>query len=253
MAAHFDLLLAWTSRIIRARYQQSVLGILWAIIQPAATVAIFSIVFTRIVAIETSGVPYVLFSFVTLVPWTLFAASLTDVVGSVADNMNLVAKVYFPRELLGLGAILARLVDFSIAAGVLIGLMIYFGIPLFRTAWLYLPLVVAIQLALALGLGLAGAALNVFYRDIKHVVALALQLWIYASPVIYPVSSVPARLRTLYFLNPMVAVVDAYREILLHGRAPDAHLLWSGCIAFSALLAGYWYFKRLEFEFADVG
>jgi lipopolysaccharide transport system permease protein len=251
--AHLDLLVAWTSRIIRARYQQSVLGILWAIIQPAATVVIFSFVFTRIVSIETNGIPYVLFSFATLVPWTLFATSLTDMVSCVVDNMNLVAKVYFPRELLALGALLARLVDFVIALLVLITLMLYFRIPLFTFAWIYLPLVLIIQLSLSLGLGLAGAALNVFYRDIKHLVALGLQLWIYASPVIYPVSSVPTNVRSFYFLNPMAGVIEAYRGILLHGTPPNVHLMWAGCIALVSLLAGYWYFKSLELDFADIG
>ncbi|MCE5307549.1 MAG: ABC transporter permease [Acidobacteriales bacterium] len=253
LSARWDLLIAWTSRTIRARYQQTVLGVLWAIIQPLATVAIFNLVFTRFVHVNTDGVPYILFSFVAVVPWTFFASSLTDGLNSITDNMNLVAKVYFPRELLAVAVILARLVDFAIAAGALAVLMVYHRIPLFGKTWLYFPLIVMVQFVLSLGLGLIGSALNVFYRDIKHMAALGLQILIYASPVIYPASAVPQQLRQVYFLNPMAGVLESYRAVLLHGGAPDPHLLWSGLSAFAVLLFGYFFFKRLEPEFADVG
>jgi homopolymeric O-antigen transport system permease protein len=247
-----DLLTQWTLRIVRGRYQQSLLGGLWAVIQPAATVAIFSIVFTRFVRIDTGGVPYVLFSFATMVPWTLFSTSLTDMVNSLVDNMNLVTKIYFPREVLPIAATLARLLDFAIAAAVLLVLMIYFRVPLFGTVWLFLPIIIATQVALALGLGFAGATLNVFFRDAKHLVTLGLQIWLYASPVIYPVSSVPVQLRALYFLNPMAGVVEAYRSVLLYGKLPDLYFVWAAFVAVAVLVAGYWFFKRLELQFADV-
>jgi len=252
LTAYRDLLLAWSGRIVRARYQQSILGGLWAIVQPAATIAIFSIVFTRFVKVDTAGVPYVLFCSATLVPWTLFSASLADMVNSLVDNMGLVSKIYFPREILPLAATLARLLDFSIAAAVLLVLMVYFGMPIFGAAWLYLPAIIAIQVALALGLGLTGAALNVFYRDIKHLVPLGLQIWLYASPIIYPASVVPERLRPFYFINPMASVVEAYRAVLLYGRAPDSYLLGAGLVSFGILLMGFWFFKRVELQFADV-
>jgi homopolymeric O-antigen transport system permease protein len=247
-----DLLTQWTLRIVRGRYQQSLLGGLWAVVQPAATVAIFSIVFTRFVRIDTGGVPYVLFSFATMVPWTLFSTSLTDMVNSLVDNMNLVTKIYFPREVLPIAATLARLLDFAIAAVVLLVVMIYFRVPLFGTTWLFLPIIIATQVALALGLGFAGATLNVFFRDAKHLVTLGLQIWLYASPVIYPVSSVPVQLRPLYFLNPMAGVVEAYRSVLLYGKWPDLYLAWAAFVALAALVVGYWFFKRLELQFADV-
>lgn len=250
--SHRDLLFAWTFRIIRARYQQSVLGGLWAILQPAATVLIFSVIFTRIIPIDTRGTAYVLFSFAAMVPWMFFSASISDMVNSLVENMNLVTKIYFPREILPLATLLARFVDFLIAGCMLVLLMLYFRTPLFPAGWLFLPMIVTIQAALALGLGLMGAALNVFYRDIKHVFTLALQLWFYASPIIYPVDRVPENMRTIFFLNPMAGVISAYRDVLLYEQLPDKTLLYSGIIAVMVLLVGYWFFKRVEFQFADV-
>lgn len=247
-----DLLLAWTWRTVRVRYQQSFLGGFWAVIQPAAAVAIFSIVFTRFIKVDTGGVPYVLFSFATMVPWTFFSTSLTDMINSLVENMGLVTKIYFPREILPLSVMLARLLDFGIATGVLLVLMLYYRVPLFEPAWLYIPLILLIQIGLVLGLGLMGAALNVFYRDIKHLIILGLQIWLYASPVIYPVSLVPERLRSLYFVNPMAGVVEAYRRVLIHAQAPDGHLLWSAFLALAVLTFGFWFFKRVESQFADV-
>lgn len=250
--AYRELLVAWTWRTIRARYQQSILGGLWAIAQPAATVAIFTIIFTNFVPVNTGGLPYVLVSFTALVPWTLFSAALTDMVSSMVDNMNLVTKIYFPREILPVAIMLARLMDFGIAALIIVVLMLYYHAPFFPIGWLYLPLIVAIQIALMLGLGLAGAALNVFYRDIRLLFGLGLQIWLYASPVIYPASLVPERLRPYYYLNPMAGVIEAYRAVLLYGQFPDATLATSAAIAIVVLLAGYWFFRRVEFQFADV-
>jgi lipopolysaccharide transport system permease protein len=246
------LLRAWTWRIVRARYRQSVLGGLWAIVQPAATVAVFTIVFTRFVHVDTKGVPYQLFSYATMVPWTLLSTSLTDMVGCLVDNMNLVTKIYFPREVLPIAALFARLLDFGIAFGVLFLLMAFYHIPFFTSVWLYLPLLITIQAALILGLGFAGSALNVFYRDIKHLVGLVLQIWLYASPVIYPVALVPERFRQLYFLNPMAGVCESYRNVLLLGKPPDPSLIVSACMAFSFAFLGYWFFKRAEAWFADL-
>jgi lipopolysaccharide transport system permease protein len=250
--AHRDLLLAWASRAVRARYQQSVLGVLWAIAQPAATVLIFTIIFTNFIPINTGGVHYALFSFVAMVPWTFFSNSLTDMVNSLVENMNLVTKVYFPREVLLLAVLLARAVDFIVAAAMLLVLMLYFQAPLFRVTWLYLPLIIAIQLALTLGLGLVGAALNVFYRDVKHLYELGLRLLLYASPVIYPISRVPEEWQPFYFLNPMAGVITAYRDVLLYDAPPSPYLGLSAWFSVLILALGYWFFKRVEFQFADV-
>jgi len=209
--AYRDFLIAWTSRIVRARYQQSILGGLWAIIQPAATVAVFTIIFTRFIPVDTGEIPYVVFSYSAMVPWLLFSASITDMVESLVMNMNLVTKIFFPREILVLAALLARVFDFAIAFSILIVLIMVYRLPVLHIGWLFLPVILAIQMALSLGLGLIGASLNVFYRDIKHMIGLGMQLWFYATPIIYPPTLVPEAWRSLYHLNPMVGVIESYR------------------------------------------
>ncbi len=249
---HRDLLYAWTSRTIRARYQQSVLGGLWAIIQPAATVAIFTVIFSLFIPVQTGDVPYILFSYTAMVPWTLFSASTLDMVDSLVTNMNLVTKIYFPREILPIAAMLARLLDYVIAFGVLLVLMVYFGRPLISLNWVYLPLLLLSQLALALGIGLTGSALNVFFRDIKHLFTLGMQLWLYLTPIIYPATLVPERFRSLYFLNPMAGVIEGYRAILLNNTTPQPAMWLSVAVSLALFVFGYWFFKRVEFQFADV-
>lgn len=249
---YYELLLAWTSRVIQARYKQSILGGLWAVIQPVARAAIFTVIFTMFIPINTGTIPYVVFSYTALVPWTLFSTSLTDMVDALVINLNLVTKIYFPREILPIAALLARLLDFFIASVVLIGLMLYYQMPLFTLEWWYLPVILAIQLALTLGLGLAGAALNVFYRDVRHLFIFGVQMWLYATPIIYPASRVPEHLRGIYFLNPMTGVIEAYRAILLLQQPPGSYLMTSGIIALAVLVIGYKFFKRVEFQFADV-
>jgi lipopolysaccharide transport system permease protein len=247
-----DLLLSWTGRTIRARYQQSVLGWLWAIIQPAATVAIFTVIFTRVVRVDTGNTPYIIFSYVALVPWTLLAASLSDMSASLVGNMSLVTKIYFPREVLPVAAMLARFMDFGVAASIILLLMIFYRVPSFPAGWLFLPFILAIQLALIVGVGLAAAAANVFYRDVQSLLGLVVQLWFYASPIIYPVNMVPSHLQSLYFLNPMAGILESYRAVLLYQTLPGYYLLQAGLVSFLILVAGYWFFKRVEFLFADI-
>lgn len=249
---HRDLLLAWIARTIRARYKQSLLGGLWAVIQPATAAVIFSVIFTYFVPIETEGVPYLLFSYTAMVPWTLLTTSVIDMVDSLVINMNLIGKIYFPREVLPIAAMLARLLDFGIASLVLTILLLFFRVPLKPSLLLLLPMVVTVQLMLILGIGLIGSALNVFYRDIRHVVALTLQIWLYASPIIYPVNRVPDSLRPFYFLNPMAGIIESYRDILLYQRMPGGYLLVATVIALAIMAVGYVLFKRLELQFADV-
>jgi len=247
-----DLLFSWTYRIVRGRYQQSILGGLWAIIVPVASTVIFSIIFTFFVPVDTGKTPYLVFSYTAMVPWTLFTSSITDMVDSLIGNMNLVSKIYFPREILPIAALLARLIDYFIAMGVLVILMIIYRIPQNVLGLLLLPLVLLIQLSLSLGLGLMGSAMNVFYRDVRHIFILGLQIWFYASPIIYPVSVVPPDLQPIYFLNPMAGVIEAYRDILLNQKLPNPYLTISAIVALLVLLIGYRIFKRLEFQFADV-
>jgi len=250
--AYRDFLIAWTSRIVRARYQQSILGGLWAIIQPAATVAVFTIIFTRFIPVDTGEIPYVVFSYSAMVPWLLFSASITDMVESLVMNMNLVTKIFFPREILVLAALLARVFDFAIAFSILIVLIMVYRLPVLHIGWLFLPVILAIQMALSLGLGLIGASLNVFYRDIKHMIGLGMQLWFYATPIIYPPTLVPEAWRSLYHLNPMVGVIESYRAVLLRGQLPSSSLLISAALAAGILVAGYLFFRLVEHQFADV-
>jgi len=247
-----DLVWAWTVRTLRGRYQQSALGWFWAIVQPVASVAIFAVVFTRIVPVDTSGVPYILFSYAAVVPWTLLASSLTDMAMSLVQNMNLVGKIYFPREALPIAALLARLADFGISLILLVVLVIVYGIPVSPLGLLFLPIIFLIQLALMLGLGIGSAALNVFYRDVDPLLRLIIQIWFYASPILYPVSLVPEKWQWLYFLNPMAGIIAAYRDVLIYNTLPGDYLLPAALISFGILALGYWFFKRVEFQFADI-
>lgn len=249
-----ELLWAWTLRTIRARYQQSLLGGLWAILQPAATASIFTIVFTRFIVVDTGPVPYIIFSYTALVPWTLFSTSIIDMTESLVSNFGLVTRIYFPREVLPIAAMLARLLDALVASLLLIVLLIFYpddpapSPPSFH----WLPVILVIQLALMLGVGLLTSALNVFFRDVRHIIALGMQLWFYATPIIYPSTVVPASLQGLYHINPMAGIVESYRAIILFNRPPSPYLGLAAVMSLSVLVFGYWFFKRVEFQFADV-
>lgn len=247
-----DLLFAWTKRTIRGRYQQSLLGWLWAIVQPAASVAIFSIIFTRLVPVDTGPIPYPVFSYVAVVPWTFFSTSLQDMTTSLTLNFSLVTKVYFPREVLPVSAMLARLLDFGVAAVLLVILMVIYQVPVSWPGLIFLPLILAVQILLIVGLGLITSAVNVFFRDMQPLLTLVIQLWFYASPIIYPVSLIPEKWRVLYFLNPMAGILEAYRSVLLYQTLPGINLLIAAVESLLALAFGYWLFKRLEFQFADI-
>lgn len=247
-----DLLLAWTNRTIRGRYQQSILGWLWAIVQPIASVAIFSIIFTRFVPVDTGPIPYPVFSYVAVAPWAFFSSSLLDMTASLVTNISLVTKVYFPREVLPVSAMLARLMDFGVSALVMVLLLVLYRVPVEISTLVYLPLVLAVQIMLILGIGLITSAANVFYRDVQPLLTLLIQLWFYASPIIYPVTFVPERYRTLYFLNPMAGILESYRDILLRQSAPNISLLISAVEALALLAIGYWIFKKVEHQFADI-
>lgn len=247
-----DLLWTWTERIVKARHQQSVLGSLWIVIQPAVTVALFAVIFTLFVPVNTGNTPYIVFSYTALVPWMLFTNSLNDMANALIENMQLITKIYFPRAILPVAAMLARLVDFLIAAGLLVVLILYYELPFYPAGWPYLLGVFVVQLGLTFGLGLALAASNVFYRDVRPLLVLAIQLWFYASPIIYPVTAVPAHLRSWYFLNPMAGILQAYRDLLIHSRLPGPYLLPAVIEASVLVVAGYWLFRRVEFEVADI-
>lgn len=247
-----ELLWTWTLRTIKVRYQQSILGGLWAIIQPTASVIIFTLIFTIFVPVNTGDVPYLLFSFVAMVPWTFFSSSVSDMTESIVNNMNLVTKVYFPREILPVSSLIARLFDFVIAYSIIFLLLIYYHIEVSSSLWIFFPVIVITQMSLSLGLGLLGAAFNVFFRDMRHIFTLGLQIWFYASPIIYPPNLVPDRYKSLYYLNPMAGVIQAYRTVVLQHALPDQHFIYSVVVSFIILIAGYFLFKRMENQFSDV-
>ena len=247
-----ELLYFLTWRDIKVRYKQSVLGAAWAIIQPVTTMIIFSVIFGRLAGLPSDGVPYPVFAYTALLPWNLFAGALTRSTTSVVGSANLVQKVYFPRLVIPVASTLAVLVDFAIASVVLVGLLLYYGFaPTLAT--LMLPVFTLLALTVALGVGLWLSALNAQYRDVGHAIPFLVQAWMYASPVAYAASLIPARWQTLYALNPMVGVIEGFRWALLRTEtAPGPMVLVSALVAVALLVSGAFYFRRMEKTFADV-
>ena len=246
------LLWMWVLREIKIRYKQSFLGAAWAVLQPLALMIIFSIVFTRLTQVPTTGIPYPLFSYVAVLPWTFLATSISFGVPSLINNLNLVTKIYFPREILPLGAIGASFFDYLIASSIFVLMLLFYRVQI-TSAILWLPVVLFIQLILIIGVTLLGAAIIIHYRDLRFIVPLGLQIWLYASPVIYPISLVPEEWRLLYRLNPMAGVISSYRQIILHGEPPlFESLMPSMIVGIIIFISGYFIFEKLETSFADL-
>ncbi|MGB8644430.1 MAG: ABC transporter permease [Anaerolineae bacterium] len=247
-----ELMWIWTLREIRVRYKQSILGALWAILQPLSMMLIFTLVFAFLTRVPTDGIPYPLFSYVALLPWTFFSTSVSLGFATLVGNMNLVTRTYFPREILPIGSVGASFFDFAIASSIFLLMLVWYQVPLtWAMAWL--PLILVVQIFLTLGITLLGASLNVLYRDIRFIVPLGLQIWLYITPVIYPANLIPAWLRPVYMLNPMAGIINAYRLVILSGQQPgwsDFGLATIESIALFVL--GYQVFKRLEMLFADI-
>lgn len=238
-------------RDIKVRYKQTVLGAAWAIIQPVMTMVVFSIFFGRLAGIPSDGIPYPLFSFAALVPWTFFANGLTQSSNSLVGSGHLITKVYFPRLIIPISAVTSGILDFAIAFVVLIGMALYYGV---HPGWglLALPLLVLLAFVTALGVGLWLSALNVEYRDVRYVVPFMTQFWMYATPIAYPSSLLPGRWRVLYGINPMVGVVEGFRWALIGTNPPGAMIYVSAATAIVLLLGGAFYFRRMERTFADI-
>jgi lipopolysaccharide transport system permease protein len=239
-------------RDIKVRYKQTTLGVAWAVIQPVVTMIIFSLFFGRLAKIPSDGVPYPLFNLAALVPWNLFSNGLSQVSNSLVDSSNLIKKVYFPRLAVPIGALLSGVVDFALAFAVLLAMMFYYG--LHPTGNLvFLPLLILLALVTCLGAGLWLSALNVQYRDVRYVVPFMIQLWLFASPIVYPSSMLAEPWRTVYGINPMVGVIEGYRWALLGtNTAPGPIIFISSLAALSLLISGAFYFRRMEKTFADV-
>jgi lipopolysaccharide transport system permease protein len=247
-----ELLYFLTWRDIKVRYKQTALGVAWAIIQPVVDMVVFTLIFGHVAHLPSEGVPYPIFTFAALLPWTYFAYVMQQSGNSLVYNANMVSKVYFPRLALPISTGLAGLLDFAIAFVVLIGMMLFYHIhPGIQV--LLLPLFLLLAIAVALGVGIWLAALNVEYRDVKYVLPLLTQVWLYASPVAYSASLVKGKLAIIYALNPMAGVIQGFRWTVLGvGKAPGLSLVPSVAVTLLLLVGGLFYFRRMEQTFADV-
>jgi lipopolysaccharide transport system permease protein len=247
-----ELIFFLTWRDLKVRYKQTLLGASWAILQPFLTMVVFSIFFGNLAKVPSDGVPYPIFSYTALIPWTLFSKALQDASRSLVANSHMITKVYFPRMILPLSSVMAGVVDFLIAFVVLLGMMVFYNI--FPTVnVLVLPLFLLLALVTAVGVGLWLSALNVLFRDINYVLPFLTQFWMFLTPVAYPSSMVPSEWQVIYALNPMTGVVEGFRWALLGtGQPPGIMTLVSSITAVVLLISGMFYFRRMERLFADM-
>ena len=246
-----ELLFFLIWRDLKVRYKQTALGVAWAVLQPLLAMFVFGLFFGRLARMASDGLPYPVFNLAGLVPWTFFAFGLNEAATSVVGSRHLITKVYFPRLAIPVATVLAGLVDFAIAFVLLLIVMAWYGIVPGPEALFVIPLVLLVFVT-ALGVGLWLAALNVQYRDVRYVLPFLTQLWLFATPIVYPSSLVPAPWRPLYGLNPMVGVVDGFRWALLGSAPPGPILAVSACAALALAAGGSLYFRRMERAFADI-
>jgi lipopolysaccharide transport system permease protein len=249
---HRDLTLSFTRRDIKARYKQTALGAAWAILQPFSLMVVFTVVFSRFARVPSDGIPYPVFSYTALIFWSFFSKTLLGGTVAIVANSNLIRKIYFPRETLLISVVLSGLLDLGVAASIFAGMLVYYEVPVGMTI-LWVPILLALQTIFALALILLTSPMHVNFRDVGHGIPLIAQLWMFATPVAYPISVVPESLRTLYLLNPMTPIIDGYRRTILQGVPPDpGPLAFSAIVSVTLLLAGFAAFKRAERTFADV-
>jgi lipopolysaccharide transport system permease protein len=247
-----DLIYTLSVHRIKVRYKQSLLGVSWAILQPVSMMLIFTFIFSFIARVPTGGTPYPVFAFAALLPWSFFSTALTSASNGLVSHANLITKVYFPREILPLTYVIAALFDFLIASLALGGLMVYYGVTPTANAIYAIPIILVLAV-FATAMAIFFSAVQVRFRDIGFAVPLLLQLWMFATPVVYPLSAVPDRLRVFYVLNPMVGVIENFRNVVLRGTALDYRALGiSTSISLVLLVASYAYFKRVEATMADI-
>lgn len=249
--AYRELLWVLAGRDVRVRYKQTLLGAAWAILRPLLTMAIFTVVFGRLAGMPSDGYPYAVFVYAGLLPWTFFATALAASGASLVGSSALVSKVYFPRLIIPLSSIGAALVDLLVSTGVLFVLMVAYGVD-FGPRLLFAPLLFLAVVFTALGVGTLASAMTVTYRDVSHLLPFLIQIWLYVTPVIYPVSMIPERWRWLLFLNPMAGLVDGFRSAFLGQPFDAAALGISAATSILLFLAGVAFFERVERRFADV-
>jgi lipopolysaccharide transport system permease protein len=246
-----DLLIALSAHRLKVRYKQSVLGIAWAIIQPTALMLIYTLVFSIVSKVKSTGVPYAVFAYAALLPWSFFSTALTNATNGLVSHAQLVTKVYFPREILPISYVVAALVDLAVASLVMMGLMFYYHVSITPQIVWIIPITLVMTVFVS-ACALVFSAMQVRVRDIGMAMPLLLQLWMFASPVVYPLKQVPLKFRDWYVLNPMVGVIENFRAALL-GTEFDFHSLWISAIVSACLLPlSYLYFKRIEATVADV-
>lgn len=251
LSEYTDLLYTLTVHRIKVRYKQSLLGVAWAIVQPASMMMIFTLVFSLIARMPSEGAPYAIFAYVALLPWNCFSTGVMNATGGLVSHSQLITKVYFPREILPISYVLAALFDFVVASSVLVGLMFYYRVPITPKALYAVPIFLVLIL-FSIGIALLFSATQVRFRDIGIAVPLLLQLWMFATPIIYPLSAVPSHLRVFYVLNPLVGIIESFRRVILHSQMPDFHLLGiSAAISLVLLIVSLSYFKHVEATMAD--
>jgi lipopolysaccharide transport system permease protein len=247
-----ELLFFFAWRDIKVRYKQTVMGASWAIIQPFFTMVIFSLFFGRLANVPSDGLPYPIFSYAALVPWTFFANGVTQSSNSLVSSAEMIKKIYFPRLALPIATILAGLVDFVLAFIVLLGMMLYYQlVPTINVIWL--PFFLLLAVVTSLGVGLWLSAMNVQFRDVRYTIPFLIQAWLFLTPIVYPSSSIPEPWRTVYGINPMAGVVEGFRWALLGtDTAPGPMIVVSSFVALVLFISGAFYFRRMEQGFADV-
>jgi lipopolysaccharide transport system permease protein len=247
-----DLLYTLTVHRIKVRYKQSLLGITWAILQPVSMMVILTAVFSQITRLPSDGAPYPIFTYVALLPWNAFATAVSNATGGLVNHSQLVTRIYFPREILPITYVLAALFDFLVASSVLAALMFYYRVPITTTLFYALPIMVVL-VTFSLAIALISSATQVRFRDIGMAMPLLLQIWMFATPIIYPLSAVPEHLRFAYMFNPMVGIIESFRRVVLYSQPPGLRTLGaSALISFGLLIGSYLYFKRVEATMADV-
>jgi lipopolysaccharide transport system permease protein len=247
-----ELIYFFIWRDVKVRYKQTVLGAMWAILQPFVTMVIFSVFFGYLAGLPSDGIPYPLFTYTALLPWQLFESGISKAGNSLVLGRNLITKVYFPRISMPIASVLSGMLDFAFAFVVLIGMMFYYSYPIRPQALILVPLIL-LSLVTALGAGVWLSALNVAYRDVGYLIPFIMRVWFFATPVTYSANLVPESLRPLYALNPMTGVVEGFRWALLEtGSAPSLVVLASTGAALLMLITGVYYFRRMERTFADV-
>ena len=239
-------------REIKQRYKQSVLGYAWVILNPFFQMLVMSFVFSYIMRVGNLGVPYPVYLYAGLLPWSLFANAIASSMGALTGNAGLLTKIYFPREIFVVSTILAKVIDYFLAASVFVLMMVYYQLPVTWNVLWFVPIFV-IQMLFTYGLSLIMSAFNLFYRDIQYVMGLVLMLWMYLTPVIYPVELFPAEYRWIFQLNPLAVIINAYRQVILGGGTPNfVSLSIALGLSLALLYLGFKLFKKLEGLFADV-